>query len=206
MFTKETCRNPSSHSCSAVPAQSLASLPWHYDKIEDGIRIEDRDVPGSPYKELRISTVSTRDLKSLCDAVFSTGTDKPEARFKKREVLRETATDRWTYEEVSVPIVRDRDYVMHVWLDQPPTQGRCEVSFQTEDDPTRPPVQGVVRIPTIRGHWSLVQLTGMVDVSYRVYSDPGGHLPPFLVRGGQRDAAVQFLKTILARGECSKPK
>ena len=187
----------------ALPA-SPAALPWHYDKIEDGIRIEDRDVPGSPYKELRISTVSRHDLKSLCDAVFSKGNEKPEARFKKREVLRETATDRWTYEEVSVPIVRDRDYVMHVWLDQPPTQGRCEVSFQTEDDPSRPPVRGLVRIPTVRGHWSLVQLTGMVDVSYQVYSDPGGHLPPFLVRGGQRDAAVQFLKTILAR--CDVPK
>jgi hypothetical protein len=189
----------------AAPAPP-ASLPWRYLRIVDGIRIEDRDVPGSPYPELRISTESQRDLKSLCDAVFAKGIDKPEARFKKREVLRETATDRWTYEEVSVPIVRDRDYVMHVWLDQPPARGRCEISFQTEDDPTRPPVRGVVRIPIVRGHWSLVDIGSLVVISYEVYSDPGGHLPPFLVRGGQRDEAVKFMKTILARADSTRPK
>jgi hypothetical protein len=182
------------------------TLPWRYEKMVDGIRVEARDVPGSPYQELRISTVSKRDLKSLCDAVFSKGNEKPESRFKKREVLRETSTDRWTYEQVSVPIVRDRDYVMHVKLDQPPSEGRCQVSFQTEDDPHRPPVRGVVRIPSVRGRWSLAQAGGVVDVSYEVYSDPGGHLPAFLVRGGQRDAAVDFMKTILARGDGLKSK
>jgi len=46
-------------------------------------------------------------------------------------------------------------------------------------------------------------LPGGVNSPVRAFRAVGGD-PPFLVRGGQRDAAVQFLKTILAR--CDVPK
>ena len=40
---------------------------------------------------------------------------------------------------------------------------------------------------------------GKVPVSYVVYSEPGGGVPASMARGGQRDAAVDVLKMILAR-------
>ena len=182
--------------------------PWRFDRTVDGMRIETREAMDAPFREIRVTAVSSADLQTLCDAVFAPGSSsKPEGRFKKREVLRETETDRWTYEQISVPVVRDRDYVMHAHLDVPATQGRCEVSFRTESDPGYPPVRGLVRIPCIHGHWSLVPENGAVRVSYEVYSDPGGEIPPFLVRAGQRDAAVQFMRTILERAsEVESPK
>ena len=84
---------------------------WRDRQSVDGFRVQDRDVPGLAYKELRISAVSQKDVESLCHAVLAEESDRPEGRFKRREVLRETATDRWVYEQVSVPILRDRDYV-----------------------------------------------------------------------------------------------
>jgi hypothetical protein len=80
------------------------------------------------------------------------------------------------------------------------------VSFRTEDDPAHPPVPGFVRIPLIRGHWDVFPIgEGRVSVQYRIFSDPGGSVPAFLARGGQRDAAVDFMKVILARANVPAP-
>ncbi len=155
---------------------------------------------GSPFEEIRVTVVSAASLEQLCAAIYPKVFDgKPEGRFKRREVLRETATERWTYEQISVPVVSDRDYVMHVTLEQPAASGRCEVSFETVSDPLRPPRAGLVRIPDIRGSWTLTPAGGTVKVSYQVFSDPGGGVPAFLARGSQRSAAVEFLHTILGR-------
>ena len=180
----------------AVPSEPQ----WRYDGATDGMRVELRAVPGSPFDEIRVTAISSASLQALCDAIFAKGlSGKAEGRFKRRDVIKETDTDRWTYEQISVPVVSDRDYVMHVKLEQPASSGTCRVSFQTETEASHPPVQGFVRIPSIRGSWTLVPADGTVRVSYEVFSDPGGGVPAFLVRGKQRDAAVDFFKVILAR-------
>ncbi len=193
----------------ALAVQPAAAEPqpaWRSDGKIDGMYVERRDVAGSSFDEIRVSTTSPLGLEALCDAVYPKRFDgKLEGRFKKRELLRETDTERWTYEQISVAVVSDRDYVMHVKLDQPASTGRCEISFETENRGTRPPAPGFVRIPNIRGHWSLAPTPdGKVSVRYEVYSDPGGGIPAFLARGGQRSAAVDFMKVILARANPPK--
>jgi hypothetical protein len=196
----------------AVPFLTAATFapapapPWRYDRTVDGLRVELRGVSGSKFDEIRVTGVSTESLDRLCDAVFAKGLDgtKAEGRFKRRDVLRETATERWTYEQISVPIVSDRDYVMHVKLDQPAASGACRISFETESDAARPPVHGLVRIPCIRGSWTLTPGPGVVNVSYQVFSDPGGGVPAFLVRGPQQSAAIDFFKTILGRAKARR--
>lgn len=167
-----------------------------------GMKVELRSVAGSSFEEIRVSTSSSETLQALCDAVWAKAPagQKPEGAFKKRVLIRESATERWTYEQIHVPVASDRDYVMVVTQVAPPSSGRCEVRFETRTDPAFPPVGDHVRIPNIRGSWRLVQgAPNRVDISYVVFSDPGGSVPAFLARGPQRDAAVGFLKTILAR-------
>jgi hypothetical protein len=36
-------------------------------------------------------------------------------------------------------------------------------------------------------------------VSYEIFSDPGGGIPAFLARGGQRSAAIDFVKIVMDR-------
>ncbi len=108
-------------------------------------------------------------------------------------MIKETDTERWSYEQVRVPIATDRDYVMYVKLSAPASGGKCAVD---------PPVPDRVRIPKIRRSWTLVPTaTGQIGISYTVFSDPGGNVPAFLAHGKQREAAVEFLQTILARAE-----
>ena len=189
-------------------ARADASPAWHFDGMYDGVQVERRDVPSSSFDELRLSIVSSSDMQRLCDAIYpSTLSAKPERRFKKQVLLRETPTERWTYEQVSVPVVSDRDYVMHVTLEQPASSGHCSIAFQTEEDPAHPPVPGFVRIPVIRGHWDVFPVApGKLSVQYRIFSEPGGGVPAFLARTGQRSAAVDFMKIILARADLPAPE
>ena len=174
---------------------------WRGDGASQGVQVERREVSGSHFDELRLSTVSRLTVQDLCDAIYPKALpSKPERRFKKQELLRQTGTERWTYEQISVPVVSDRDYVMHAKLDQSGATGHCAVSFGTEDDASRPPVSGFVRIPVIRGHWDVFPLAdGSVSVQYEIFSEPGGGVPAFMARGGQRSAAIDFMKIILAR-------
>ncbi len=175
--------------------------PWRPDGVVDGMQVELREVPGSAYDEIRVHTRRDGKLPALCEAIFD-GSPEKGGSFLRRDVFRRTARERWTYERIAIPLASDRDYVLHVEMDVPPARGRCEISFQTATDAAHPPVPGVVRIPVIRGHWSLAPAPeGGVGVTYQVYSDPGGSLPPFLVRGGQRRAAIDFLEQILARAK-----
>jgi hypothetical protein len=190
----------------ASPAAADAPQ-WHPDGTTDGVQVERRDVPGSHFDELRLSLVSPLSLERLCSAVYPpVFSNAPEPRFKKRELLRQTETERWTYEQISVPVVSDRDYVMHVKLNTPAASGRCDVTFETVEDASRPPVRGFVRIPVIRGHWDLVPATdGRVIVRYEIFSEPGGAVPAFLARSRQRSAAIDFMKIILARASAPSP-
>jgi hypothetical protein len=184
-------------------ARADSAPAWHVDGVYDGVQVDRREVPSSSYDELRLSIVSSSDIQRLCDAIYPARlAAKPERRFKKQVLLRETPTERWTYEQVSVPVVSDRDYVMHVTLEQPASSGHCSVAFQTEDDPAHPPVKGFVRIPNIRGHWDVFPVgPGKLSVQYRIFSEPGGGVPAFLARSGQRNAAIDFMKIILARAD-----
>lgn len=186
-----------------LAGSSAAEQPpsWRADGNADGLGVEKRPVHGSSFDEIRISTISALPLDQLCDAIYAKGLDgKSNVKFKRRELLRETATERWTYEQIAVPWVSDRDYVMHTRLDQAAPSGRCEVSFETQDDPGHPPARGVVRIPCIRGHWLITPTSdGRYFVAYEIYSEPGGGIPAFMARGAQRSSAVDFVKNILDR-------
>lgn len=181
--------------------------PWHGDGMINGVHVEHRDIPGSKFTELRLSTLSAASVQSLCDAIYPKELpNRLERRFKRVDLLKQTPTDRWTYEQISVPVVSDRDYVVHAKLEQPASTGHCVVSFASEDDPAHPPVPGFVRIPVIRGHWDVFPVDGgQVSVQYRIFSEPGGGVPAFLSRGGQRDAAIDFMKIILARASVPPP-
>ncbi|MBS1151256.1 MAG: hypothetical protein H6Q89_2954, partial [Myxococcaceae bacterium] len=102
------------------------------------MKVELREVPRSAFEEIRVSTTSTEPIGRLCEVIFGKGAAaKGEGNFKKREVLRETATERWTYEQIALPVVSDRDYVIHVKIEKPADTGSCEISFRTVDDPRR---------------------------------------------------------------------
>jgi hypothetical protein len=194
-------------SLALVSLVAAAGDGWRPDGVHDGVQVERRAVAGSSFDELRLTLVTPVGVDRLCEAIYPTTlSSRLERGFKKRELLRETPTERWTYEQIAVPVVSDRDYVIHAKLEVPASTGQCVVSFVTENDPAHPPVAGFVRIPVIRGHWDVSPTSdGQNRVQYRLFSEPGGGVPAFLSSGSQRSAAIDFMKLILARAGAPLP-
>ncbi|MDP3154546.1 MAG: hypothetical protein Q8N23_17845 [Archangium sp.] len=182
-----------------VSSETPEEPAWKAMRTVDGLTISAREVNGSHFEEVMVTTLSMQPLAALCDAVW--GRDaKVEGHFKKRVVIRESHSERWTYEQLKVPIVTDRDIVVHSQLVASADTGRCEVLFETGTDPDFPKTRDHVRVTSLRGRWTLEPTTdGKVAITYTVYSEPGGKIPAWMARGGQRDAALIFMKTILSR-------
>ncbi|MGH2396898.1 MAG: hypothetical protein ACRDFW_07900 [bacterium] len=60
-----------------------------------------------------------------------------EPGFKLRRVIKESNDERWTYEQVTVPIVADRDYTMYARRLHEPDSGLCQVFLETQNEKAR---------------------------------------------------------------------
>src|SRR4051794_26387472 len=83
---------------------------WTLQGEHDGYRLESRTPQASAFEELRVTKDTRAGAAELCDAIWANPRGALEPGFRKREVLAETETDRWTYEQIAAPLVADRDY------------------------------------------------------------------------------------------------
>lgn len=176
---------------------------WRDEGTIDGVKLELRPVDGSPFEEARLTTTSDAPLAAVCDAILGKTAKPGEAGgVKKRVLIKETDADRWTYEQVAIPVVSDRDYVLHVHVVTPASEGRCELTVALEDDPAFPPTAGHVRMKRLAGHWLVApNAAGTLDVTYVVHSDPGGSVPAVFTRLGSKRAIVEALRVVLTRAK-----
>ena len=117
----------------ALLALALAADAPAFTLVEDraGILLESRPVPGSPYVELRLTTTSSHTPTSLCDAAFGTGRfDPQEPDLKSRVILQESADERVTYDQISPPLVANRDYTVRARRERS-SDGACAVRITT---------------------------------------------------------------------------
>jgi len=180
-------------------AQSAGAGDWRTASDEGGVRVETRDLVGSSFDEIRVTARAAVPPVQACEAIWAISPGKTEPGYRKREVLRETQTDRWTYEQVAVPLVSDRDYTVHLWGEKADERG-CLVKFDLDNERGPAPRDGVVRMQAMRGSWVVTAASdGGAQVVYTLFNDPGGNVPAFLSRGTQRAKTVEFVKRVLAR-------
>jgi hypothetical protein len=178
----------------------LATEPA-FEKVSesDGVTIEQRRVPGSKFAELRFTTLSDKTPKSLCDAAFGDGKfDPQEPDLKARTVLSESENERITYDEISPPLVSNRDYVIRArrsW-----EGATCRMAFEALTDQGPAPKDGWVRLTKVKGSWVFEPSESRTRITYVVYSDPAGSIPPFLVEGNRQKLGLRWIKMIESRG------
>lgn len=169
------------------------------DGTVDGITIEKRAVEGSLFFEQRLTATTKASLDALCDEVWGDGSyDPSEPDLKSRKVLSEDAGVRVTWEEIAPAVVSQRDYVLHQTVERTPTT--CTMRYRSTTDAAAPTRSNFVRITKLWGSWHFEALpTGGVRVVYTSFSDPGGSIPAFLVKGPQRSAAIMWMKRTMER-------
>lgn len=179
-----------------------AAPQWKNQGQSEGVTIESRPMKGSSFDELRLTAKSPRKPTELCRAAWGDGAlKKAEPGFIARQVLKESENERWTYEQISTPIVSNRDYTMHAKRVSDATTGICQVLFDTRNQDGPPVANGFVRIPRISGSWTLEPEGDGTLITYLIYSEPGGNIAAWMAKGGQKSSAVKWMKTILARAD-----
>lgn len=180
---------------------ALAAEPaFVFDGTADGVTIEKREVAGSSFFELRLTATTTKaTLEALCDEAWGDGSyDPTEPDLKARKVLSADAGVRVTWEEIAPAVVSPRDYVLYQTVDRTPTT--CTMRYRSTSDPAAPVRSSVVRITRLWGSWHFEALPSSgVRVVYTSFSDPGGSIPAFLVKGPQRSAAIMWMKRTMDR-------
>ena len=180
----------------------LAAEP-EFKKVDtvDGVLIESRPVAGSGVVELKLTTGTDKTVKSLCEAAFGTGKfDPEEPDLKSRIIVSESENERVTYEQISPPVVANRDYAVRAKrvLNE---DGSCRMSFEAANELAPKQPDGWVRIAKLKGAWIFEpEAEGKTKVTYLIHSDPGGAIPAFMVEGSRKKIALQWVKKILGRG------
>lgn len=183
---------------------AIAALePFHKVEESHGIVVEAQKVQGSPFENLRVSTHTKASAEKLESAVWAAHPENKEnwaPGVSTREMIADRADERTFYEIVGTPIVSDRDYVMTVKRRRDPQTRVVQVSFTTVTHPRFPPKSGIVRLPRVEGECTIEPAEGGgSDISYVLFSDPGGSLPAFVARSAQRDSTVKWILDILRR-------
>jgi hypothetical protein len=186
--------------------------PGAWKGLEKGaVTVEGREISPGPYSEYRVTTETTQSLESLCVAVFEWGTHgKDNPGTKVSTLLKDGEDERVVYNQIEQPVVSNRDYAMTVMRRREAVDGGdpgvCRIRFVATNElaPAKP--DGIVRMDRMWGSWTFERLeSGKTRVTYTLFADPAGSIPPFLVHGAQRSAAKDSVAQGLAKAKARGP-
>jgi len=177
-----------------------AEEPWKQHATKDGLSLERRSVPDSKYYEYRIRTESPASPQAVLRGMWSgLGEDLPPS-VMKRTFLSRAENEVVVYDQIKTPVVSDRDLALRIRRIVHADTGVIEVQFESANQFAPPSDSKYVRIPMVRGGWTIAPNAGGGSVlTYVCYSEPGGSIPAFLVRGAQQDQVFVDVKRILRR-------
>ncbi len=167
--------------------------------------ISKREVKGSPYPEHRVVTTTDVPVPVLCDAVYEMGTSGETDGLALHKMMRDDGDVRVVYEQLAIPVVSNRDYAMTVARKQ---EGeKCRIRFRATNDAAPELPKGYVRMDKLWGEWFFEPIEGgKTRLTYTMFSDPAGSVPPFLVQGSLLKAVKDSVNKAIARGKAAEKK
>lgn len=186
----------------ALPA--LAEPRWNFRAQEDGVAVYNREVVGSPIKEVKAEGV----IDAPPAAVFAMIADvdsypKTMPYTAVTKVLERSPDGRSLvyYARLSLPIISDRDYILRVAEEKRPADGMppYRLTWKAVPDPRAPPpIKGVVRLSDVGGSWDLEPIRGgkATHAVYFVHLDPQSPLPGFLVDKGNSQSVPKLFEHV----------
>lgn len=163
---------------------------WKEVSNKDGLVVEQRELPGSPYYEFRVTTDTDVSPGALCDGIYEwSSVGKDHEQLQDRRLLEDRGDTRIVYDEISTPSpVSPRDLTFSIKRERR-SDGFCKLTFANTNEKAPALRKGFVRLERLAGYWQFEPRAGGTHVVYVIHSDPGGGLPGHLVVGPQRDAA-----------------
>ena len=131
------------------PAQAQSG--WQAYKAKQGISVERRPVAGSKFFEYRAMVSATVAPEKIIDQLWRFVTTATAPVLKKRQVIKQEASEIVIYDQIKTPVVSDRDYTLLVRKVADPGSHRYRMTFETANHLGPPVDPKYVRIPAIRG-------------------------------------------------------
>lgn len=182
----------------AAGATVSADDGWRVLHERNGITLERRGVEGSRYFEYRVRAHTTVAPAVAVERIWSGIGDERSPTVKHRTVVRRSADELVVYDQIHAAVVSDRDVTIRI---RKVSDGDAyELQFASTSELGPPPAAGYVRLPMVRGSWRIEPAAaGGSNIAYRCYSEPGGAIPAFLVRGAQQDSTLDEFERVLTR-------
>ena len=171
---------------------------WHHARSAHGVEVETRAVAGSAFQEFRARTVVPAPLEQVVGwwRDPSTFTSWVNSCMEARAV--DAGKDvRATYLRFDFPFpASDRDVVLRaVEIEAGPERVIVESHHVAG---AVPEIEGLVRMPAMRGRWQFTAHPGGTEVIYRQHMDAGGDLPAFIVNRATVDNPIGTLAGLAA--------
>lgn len=180
---------------------------WRRVDVEHGIAIDAREVEGSTLHEVRATTHADVTPAAIL-AVLWRHEEHPTfvPHLLRADVLRDAGDERIVYEQISLPVLKDRDVVLRAKRTVDATTGAIDVTTASITGEGPPPSSRFVRVESSAGHWHAEPAAGGgSDVTYTIRTDPGGRVPDWIVNRAQREAVPDLVRAILDRAKSAEP-
>jgi len=163
---------------------------WTTAATKDGVTLERRKVDGSRSYAYRARVeLPEVAVEHAADEIWKALRAGDMDSLKHRDILSQGPDELVIYDQIHTPVVSDRDYTIVVRRRRVGTRVSFECQTANERGPA--PQKGYVRIPAIAAGWYVEPgARGGTRLGYFAYSEPGGSVPAFLVRGAQADRSM----------------
>ena len=174
---------------------------WEIVQSHEGIEISIKEIEGRDLPIFRGVGIVNADLWDVA-AVLVDVEERVNWAHKcvgTRVVRDEGPRGRIIYDRVDAPWpVSDRDVVVRSKMEFDPEKNSIFIDFKNVWDCDAPELEGVVRMPRMRGHYVLKSMpSGATEVEYQIDADPGGMLPNWLIDLASREIPLETLKARL---------
>ena len=190
-----------------VAAPARADDGWRRVDLEDGILVETRDVEGLSIHEVRATTHTGATPRAIL-AVLWHHEEQPSflPHLRHLEVLRDAPDERLLYEQISLPILKDRDVVLRTRRSLDAATGVVDIDSRSVTGEGPPPSAQFIRVRASAGHWHLVPgAHGGAEVTYTIRTDVGGVVPGWIANRVQRETVPRLVRVILDRAVATVP-
>jgi hypothetical protein len=172
---------------------------WKECGHKDGVIIEKRAVPGSRFVENRARGHIAMAPAAVLDHIWNGVPHEYPPTVTKRILVSQAPQEMVIYDQIHTPVVSDRDLTTRLHKVADPQKGIFEIRFESASDVGPPPDSHYVRLTKVHGAWHIESDGGGgSNVSYQVYSEPGGSVPAFLVRGTLQDETLKELERVIS--------
>jgi hypothetical protein len=163
------------------------------------LRIDTHDVEGTALREARVTVRAAASPAAILSVLWR-HEEHPRIlpRVRRLDILRDDGDERLIYQQIAVPIGKDRDIVLRVRRTTDAGSGIIDVRSQTVTGEGPPESAQLVRVRESAGHWHLVPAPGGgTDVTYTIRTDAGEGLVRWISGRAQRGAVADLVHAVL---------